>query len=112
MPSSSTYIENQPPAGLQDGEIASTKPQVLRLETVENEPQKFVIGKKGGDIALGLVHNVDELFEPFTADEERKVMRKVDLLILPYLAVCYVFFFVCCNFSFSLPSGSASTLAV
>lgn len=110
MPSSSSYIETHPAAAQPDEGVAPTKPQIERLETVENAPHKFVIGKKGGDIALGLVHNVDELFEPFTADEERKVMRKVDLLILPYLAVCYVFFFVCCHFSFcSAPGEPAST---
>ena len=86
------------------------KPQIERLETVDNAPHKFIIGKKGGDVALGLVHNIEELFEAFTPEEERRVMRKVDLLILPYLAVCYVFFFVGDSSDWSILSLSKACL--
>lgn len=76
-------------------EISRSKPQVETTENIQNDPRKFIIGSNGGDVALELINDVDDLLEPFTAEEERKVMRKVDWLILPYLALCYVFFFVC-----------------
>lgn len=49
---------------------------------------------RDGDAALALFENVDELHEPVTYEEERKLLRKIDFMILPYLAVCYAFFYV------------------
>lgn len=81
------------PVNQQD--VSPSKPHVETSENIHNDPRKFVIGSKGGDVVLELINDVDDLLEPFTAEEERKVIRKVDRLILPYLALCYVFFFVC-----------------
>lgn len=77
------------------------KPKDDRLEAVETHTHRFVVGKNGGDVALKLFEDVDELFESYTPEEERKVMRKVDLLILPYLTVCYIFFFVSRHYQFA-----------
>jgi Major Facilitator Superfamily len=47
-----------------------------------------------GDTALALFKTLDELHEPIDPEEERKLVWKIDFMILPYLAVCYAFFYV------------------
>lgn len=32
--------------------------------------------------------------EPYTKSDEKKLVRKIDLMIIPYLAVCYAFFYI------------------
>ncbi|KUI53631.1 hypothetical protein VP1G_01042 [Cytospora mali] len=46
----------------------------------------------GGDTAMALFD--DGTLEPYTQDDERRLVRKVDLMILPYLSVCYAFFYI------------------
>lgn len=50
----------------------------------------------GGDVAQALFSSPDEVREPIDPAEERKVVRKIDLMILPYLV--------------SFPRSSASDL--
>jgi hypothetical protein len=60
-----------------------------------NRYSKWKLSKKGhGDVALALFGSPDEVHEPIEPDEEKKLVRKVDLMILPYLAVCYAFFYI------------------
>lgn len=47
-----------------------------------------------GDTALALFNNPDELHEAISAADERALQRKIDFMILPYLAVCYAFFYI------------------
>lgn len=47
-----------------------------------------------GDAALALFENSDELHEHVSLEDEKKVLRKIDFMILPYLAVCYAFFYI------------------
>ncbi|KAL2436813.1 putative transporter [Exophiala dermatitidis] len=47
-----------------------------------------------GDVALRLFHDPDELHEPIDPEEERKLIRKIDMLILPLIAVNYAFFYI------------------
>lgn len=47
-----------------------------------------------GDAALALFENSDELHEHVSYEDEKKVLRKIDFMILPYLAVCYAFFYI------------------
>ncbi|KAI1618530.1 MFS transporter [Exophiala viscosa] len=47
-----------------------------------------------GDVALQLFSNADELNEPIDPEEERKLVRKIDLIILPLIAVNYAFFYI------------------
>ncbi|KAK5151718.1 hypothetical protein LTR16_004164 [Cryomyces antarcticus] len=65
-------------------------------ETVSQaEPHKWKVSKTGdGDTALALFHNPDEVHEEFDPAEEKRVIRKIDYMILPYLAVCYAFFYI------------------
>ena len=48
---------------------------------------------KEGDVALALF-NDGEFNEPFTPEEEKKLIRKVDFRILPLIAVNYAFFYI------------------
>lgn len=47
-----------------------------------------------GDVALKLFNTLGELHEPIGPREEAKLVRKIDFMILPYLAVCYAFFYI------------------
>ena len=56
---------------------------------------KWKVSRSGdGDVAMSLFNSPDELHEPISPEEDARVKRKVDWMILPYLAVCYVFFYV------------------
>ena len=48
---------------------------------------------KDGDTAMALF-NDEELQEPVDPVEARKLLWKIDFMILPYLAVCYAFFYI------------------
>lgn len=55
----------------------------------------FKVSKTGdGDVALALFSSPDDAKEAYDPIEEKKVVRKIDFMILPYLAVCYVFFYI------------------
>lgn len=47
-----------------------------------------------GDTAMTLFDNPDELHEEIDPVEARKLLWKIDFMILPYLAVCYAFFYI------------------
>src|ERR1700761_9254115 len=47
-----------------------------------------------GDVALKLFANADDLHIPIDPAEEKKLIRKVDFLILPLIAVNYAFFYI------------------
>lgn len=47
-----------------------------------------------GDTALALFSNPDELHEEISAEDEARLQRKIDFMILPYLAVCDAFFYI------------------
>lgn len=47
-----------------------------------------------GDVALKLFTTLDDIHEPIDPVEEAKLVRKIDFMILPYLAVCYAFFYI------------------
>lgn len=49
---------------------------------------------KDGDTAMALFDDPDELHEEFDPEEARKILWKIDFMILPYLAVCYAFFYI------------------
>lgn len=74
--------------------ISELKPSAAQLENIEAELQKFKLSKTGGDVALALFDNEGGIHEPVGPDEDRKLLRKVDWMILPYISVCYAFFYV------------------
>ncbi|KAF4781057.1 MFS allantoate transporter [Colletotrichum scovillei] len=93
---SSEHADLQPsrPQGIGYG-IDELKPSAVQFETMEEGgPQKFKLSKAGGDVALALFDNVGDVHEPIDPEEERRLVRKVDWMILPYISVCYVFFYI------------------
>lgn len=56
---------------------------------------KWKVSRSGdGDVAMSLFNSPDELHEPISPEEDARVKRKIDFMILPYLAVCYAFFYI------------------
>ncbi|PQE04627.1 MFS allantoate transporter protein [Rutstroemia sp. NJR-2017a BBW] len=47
-----------------------------------------------GDTALALFQGTEQLYEAIDPGEERKLVKKIDMVILPCLAVCYVFYYI------------------
>lgn len=43
---------------------------------------------------MGLFRDPAEIHEPHDPAEEKRLVRKIDFMILPYLAVCYAFFYI------------------
>ena len=77
-----------------DGDI---KPHTLHEEHHPAQPSssKWKLSQTGdGDTAMALFERPDELEDPMDPMEEKKLIRKIDFMILPYLAVCYAFFYI------------------
>jgi sugar phosphate permease len=55
---------------------------------------KFSPKSQDGDVALALFSDPQDLDEPVTPEEEAKLVRKVDWLVLPLIAVNYAFFYI------------------
>ncbi|KAI9729860.1 MAG: hypothetical protein M1834_006609 [Cirrosporium novae-zelandiae] len=56
---------------------------------------KWQMSRAGdGDTAMALFDNPDELEEAIDPKELRRLERKIDFMILPYIAVCYAFFYI------------------
>lgn len=54
--------------------------------------KKWKVSQAGdGDIAIVLSCSPDDVNEPIDPDEDRKLVRRIDFMILPSLAVCYIF---------------------
>ncbi|EMC95000.1 hypothetical protein BAUCODRAFT_521364 [Baudoinia panamericana UAMH 10762] len=70
--------------------------EAIHHETVSTtEHAKWKVSKTGdGDTAMALFNSPTEVHEPIDPAEERRVVRKIDFMILPYLAVCYAFFYI------------------
>ena len=67
----------------------------LHTETATPQ-QKWKVSRSGdGDVAMTLFSSPSDLQNnPITPEEDARVKRKVDYMILPYLAVCYAFFYI------------------
>ncbi|PYH88990.1 MFS allantoate transporter [Aspergillus ellipticus CBS 707.79] len=86
--------------------ISQSKPSSMHQENVadvsttihnENTPDEVEwTGKQpaDGDIAMALFNDPDALHEEVDPAEVRRILWKIDLMILPYLAVCYAFFYI------------------
>lgn len=76
----------------------SVKPTTLHTESTPlpqtDHGWKFSKKSQDGDTALALFADVDTEHEEFSAEEEHRLVRKIDFMILPYLAVCYAFFYI------------------
>ncbi|KAI0152690.1 putative MFS allantoate transporter [Xylariaceae sp. FL1272] len=63
-------------------------------EENDDVTQAKSLAAKDVDVAMALFDSPEQLNEPRDPEEERKLVRKIDLMILPYLAVCYAFFYI------------------
>lgn len=82
-------VDTDPKSGseIESGAHAGTSP--------DNAASKWVLSRSGdGDTAMALFASPSDTHEPYTAEEEKKLVRKIDSMILPYLAVCYAFFYI------------------
>ena len=50
--------------------------------------------KHDGDVALALFASAEDMHIAIEPEEEKKLIRKVDFLILPLIAVNYAFFYI------------------
>jgi sugar phosphate permease len=50
--------------------------------------------RSSGDAALTLFPNPEDIHVPHTKEEEKRLVRKIDLIIIPCLSVCYAFFYI------------------
>jgi hypothetical protein len=63
------------------------------ISTAHDEQQlppttsKWLGKSRDGDVALALFNDPHELDEPITPELEKKLVRKIDFLILPLIAV-------------------------
>jgi sugar phosphate permease len=64
-----------------------------RIDAIEDPAEWKGVGlKEDGDVAQRLF--ATQAHEPIDPAEEARVVRKIDFMILPYLAVCYAFFYI------------------
>ncbi|CAG7969097.1 unnamed protein product [Penicillium salamii] len=49
---------------------------------------------RDGDKALALFDNIDDIHDDFEPGEEKRLVRKIDMMILPFLSVCYAFYYI------------------
>lgn len=82
---------------IEDRAISSAHDEINSLD-LPPTGHKFKFSTKGkrqdGDVALALFANADELNEPIDPEEEKKLIRKIDFIILPLIAVNYAFFYI------------------
>lgn len=84
-----------------DGGNDRIKLSTLHIEDADADDlrhRKFKSARGGADTALALFSDVDEISQPHDPAEEKELIRKIDWMILPYLSVCYVFFYVSPSF--------------
>lgn len=70
-----------------NGEIEASASHVNIVKTAPKPGQDV-------DVAMALFDHPDQIHEPRDPGEERRLVRKIDFMVLPYLAVCYAFFYI------------------
>ncbi|KAJ9217077.1 hypothetical protein DTO166G4_1132 [Paecilomyces variotii] len=80
--------------GEKSAEVSPMEPSVTHEESVETQSKWKLAQTTDGDTAMALFSDPEQLHETIDPEEERKLIRKIDFMILPYLAVCYAFFYI------------------
>ncbi|KAJ6007550.1 Major facilitator superfamily domain general substrate transporter [Penicillium herquei] len=70
------------------------EPTVTHAESSMSRTKWNSAKSKDGDTAMALFDDADELHEEIDPAEARRLLWKIDFMILPYLAVCYAFFYI------------------
>lgn len=70
--------------------------QENKLSTAHVEDSQHTIPEKthNGDTALALFAHGDGQNEPIDPAEDKRLVRKIDWMILPFLSICYAFYYV------------------
>ncbi|RPB05387.1 MFS general substrate transporter [Choiromyces venosus 120613-1] len=63
-------------------------------EEGESHGYRTFASSEEAEAALALFQNTEELHEPMDPEKEKALVWKIDKMILPYLAVCYCFFYI------------------
>ncbi|KAE8147384.1 putative MFS allantoate transporter [Aspergillus avenaceus] len=74
----------------QPAEQGGNKPSAAHVEAIPGQPGKI----KNGDTALALFDNFEDLHEDVDPAEMKRLVQKIDFMILPFLAVCYAFYYI------------------
>lgn len=64
------------------------------VDHIEDATHPRIGDNKNGDAALALFNDPKEIHAFVDPAEEKRLIRKIDLMILPCLSVCYIFFYV------------------
>ena len=87
-------VESQSPDSITSNEAHWKESGTHREDvttTATDARRNFQVSRTGGgDVALALFSSPLDAKEPIDPFEEKKVVRKIDFMVLPYLAVCYV----------------------
>ncbi|KAJ5145830.1 Major facilitator superfamily domain general substrate transporter [Penicillium bovifimosum] len=88
-------VDKGPPESRHDSKAQIAEaPTVLHAETAQEQTTFKKAKHVDGDTAMALFDDPDELHEEVDPAEARKLLWKIDFMILPYLAVCYAFFYI------------------
>lgn len=80
---------------LQTGDSTGKDEEAIPVQASHLEDvQAALTGSHDADVAMALFDHPDQINEPRDPVEERRLVRKIDFMILPYLAVCYAFFYI------------------
>ncbi|KAI2628176.1 putative MFS allantoate transporter [Xylaria nigripes] len=74
------------------GDIESVS--VAHHESTSSSPAVIGIAGPDADVAMALFDSPEQIHETIDPEEEKKLVRMIDFMILPYLAVCYAFFYI------------------
>lgn len=74
-----------------EGDKESSPAHVEDTEQRPAEPEKL---GHHGDTALALFAQGNAQYEAIDPAENKKLVRKIDMMILPLLSVCYAFYYV------------------
>lgn len=69
-------------------------PTITHAESSQAQAKWKSVKNADGDTAMALFDDPAELHEPVDPAEARRILLKIDFMILPYLAVCYAFFYI------------------
>lgn len=85
-----------------EGEVTSTgqtpdteqNPTAAHIETSSAQKWHLFSKVSDGDTAIALFDDPSDLHKAISPADERALQWKIDLMIHPYLAVCYAFFYI------------------
>lgn len=91
---SNSTMANHAPQDVDSKANIAEVPTISHAESNQEHSKFKSVKNVDGDTAMALFDNPDELHEDVDPIEARKLLWKIDFMILPYLAVCYAFFYI------------------